>query len=229
MAWQRSTSSLLGLLGAGARVVVDDREGVVRHLASDHLELRAAPHRRRMHTSSMAACAVMLVAACSGKGARSSANDRGAGLEVEKLSADQQAAAYATALGGAFDLGPSLVLLLDPDMLPRERGVQPLDTIPTAVARALASRGVIQGSCAAVPASQREVPVCKAQSAGYKVQFSPVFRLARDTVQVYLVAERYRPSSDTTGYQPPLEFEQRYALVRSGRQWRAVRKERLTH
>src|SRR6185312_12111458 len=171
----------------------------------------------------------IVIAACSGHGRTSSPNDRGAGLTVENLSADQQAAAYATALGGAFDLGPSLVLLLDPGMLPRERGVQPLDTIPAAVVRALASRGVIQGSCAAVPASQREVPVCKAQSAGYKVQFSPVFRLARDTAQVYLVAERYRPSSDTTGYQPPLEFEQRYALVRSGRQWRAVRKERLTH
>ncbi len=177
----------------------------------------------------MAACVVMLVAACSGEGARNSATDRGAGLEVEKLSADQQAAAYATALGGAFDLGPSLVLLLDPAMLPRRRGAQPSDTIPSAVTRALESRGVIQGSCAAVAASQRAAPVCKAQSAGYKVQFSPVFRLARDTMQVYVVAERYRATSDTTGYQPPLEFEQRYALVRSGRQWRAVRKERLTH
>jgi len=172
---------------------------------------------------------VMLVAACSGEGARNSANDRGAGLEVENLSADQQAAAYETALDGAFDLGPSLVLLLDSAMLPRRRGAQSTDAIPAAVAHALVSRGVIQGSCAAAPAPPRDVPVCKAQLAGYKVQFSPVFRLARDTAQVYLVAERYRPTADTTGYQPPLQFEQRYALVKSGRQWRAVRKERLTH
>lgn len=175
------------------------------------------------------ACVVMLIAACSGDGGRNSASDRGAGLQVQPLSADQQAAAYAAALGGAFDLGPPLVLLLDPDVLPRRRDAQSTDTIPAAVAQALSSRGVIQGSCAAAPPSPREAPICKAQSAGYEVRFSPVFRLAHDTIQVYLVAERYRASSDTAGYQPPLEFEQRYALVRSDHRWRVVRQERLTH
>lgn len=182
-----------------------------------------------LRASATAACVAMLVAACSGAGGRSSPSDRGAGLEVEHLSADQQASVYATALSGAFDLGPSLVLLLDPATLPRQRGAQPSDSLPTAVTRALASRGTIQGSCASAPASPHQAPICKAQTAGYKVQFSPVFRLSRDTVQVYLVAERYRPASDTAGYQPPLEFEQRYALVRAGRQWRVAREERLTH
>ena len=176
-----------------------------------------------------AACVAIVIAACSGQGGKGSPNDRGAGLEVENLAADQQAAAYAAALGGAFDLGPQLVLLLDPAILPARRDAESSDTIPPAVARALSSRGVIQGSCAAAAASARAAPICNAQSAGYKVQFSPVFRLARDTAQVYLVAERYRPKSDSTGYQPPLEFEQRYALVRSGRQWRVARTERLTH
>ena len=182
-----------------------------------------------MRAGAMAACVGMVIAACSGNGGTSSPNDRGAGLATETLPADQQAAAYATALAGAFDLGPSLVLLLDPAALPRHRGAQPSDSIPAPVARALASRGAIQGSCTARPASTRQAPICKAQSAGYKVQFSPVFRLGRDTIQVYLVAERYRPTSDTTGYQPPLEFEQRYALVRSHGQWRIAREERLTH
>jgi len=172
---------------------------------------------------------VVLIAACSGNGDGSSPTDRGAGLQAATLSADQQAAAYATAISGAFDLGPSLVLLLDPALLPRRRSAQPSDSLPPAVARALVSRGAIQGSCMAVPTSTRNAPICKAASAGYIVQFSPVFRLGRDTVQVYLVAERYRPASDTTGYQPPLEFERRYALVRSGREWRVVREERLTH
>lgn len=169
------------------------------------------------------------IAACSGHGEASSPNDRGAGLTVETLSADQQAAAYAAALGGAFDLGPPLVLLLDPALLPRRRGTEASDSLPAAVSRALASRGVIQGACAAAPSSARDAPICRAQSAGYKVQFSPVFRLARDTAQVYLVAERYRPASDSAGYQPPLQFEQRYALVRSGQRWRIARQERLTH
>lgn len=178
----------------------------------------------------MAGCAAIVIAACSGQGGKSSPNDRGAGLEVRKLPADQQAAAYTAALGGAFDLGPPLVLLLDPAVLPRDRNAEASETIPPAVARALASRGVIQGSCRAAPASPREAPICTAQAAGYKVQFSPVFRLARDTVQVYLVAERYRPTSDSAGYQPPLEFEERYALVRSGGgRWRIARSERLTH
>jgi hypothetical protein len=195
----------------------------------DHLEVGSAPHRWRARAGATAAWIVILVAACSGDHGRSSANDRGAGLAVEKLPADQQAAAYAAALRGAFDLGPSLVLLLDPAVLPQRRGAEPSDTIPAAVTQALASRGVIQGSCTAVPASPHGAPICKAQSAGYKVQFSPVFRLTRDTVQVYLVAERYRATRDTAGYQPPLEFEQRYGLVRSGRQWRVASKERLTH
>jgi len=171
----------------------------------------------------------MLVAACSGERGHGSPNDRGAGLEAAHLSAEQQASAYASALSGAFDLGPSLVLLLDPALLPRRRSDQPSDTLPAGVVRALSARGVVQGSCAAVAPSTRLAPVCKAQSAGYKVQFSPVFRMRGDTVQVYLVAERYRPTADTVGYQPPLELEQRYALVRSGRQWRIVRQERLTH
>ncbi|HEX6815684.1 MAG TPA: hypothetical protein VF102_08435 [Gemmatimonadaceae bacterium] len=176
----------------------------------------------------MAAAGVaVLIAACSGDRG-SSPNDRGAGLEVASLTAEQQAAAYAAALGGAFDLGPSLVLLLDPALLPRRRDAAPSDTLPAVVVRALTSRGVIQGSCTVAAASPRGTPICAAQSAGYKVQFSPVFRLHRDTVQVYLVAERYRPKSDTAGYQPPLQFEQRYALVRSGQRWRVARTERLT-
>ena len=191
--------------------------------------MQAAPHAWRARGGVAAACVAIVIAACSGQDGKGSANDRGAGLEIEKLPAEQQAAAYAAALGGAFDLGPQLVLLLDPAALPRRRGAESSDTIPAAVASALSSRGVIQGSCTAVAPSARDAPICNAQSAGYKVQFSPVFRLARDTAQVYLVAERYRPRSDSTGYQPPLEFEQRYALVRSGRQWRVARSERLTH
>lgn len=176
-----------------------------------------------------AACVAIVIAACSGHGGTSSPNDRGAGLAVENLSADQQAAAYAAALSGAFDLGPQLVLLLDPAVLPRQRGSESSDSLPAAVARALASRGVIQGLCTAAPSPSRDAPICHAQSAGYKVQFSPVFRLARDTAQVYLVAERFRPASESAGYQPPLQFEQRYALVRAGQRWRIVREERLTH
>lgn len=172
-------------------------------------------------------CVAVLLAACSGGEGNASPNDRGAGLDVAQLSADQQAGAYAAAFGGAFELGPSLVLLLDPEFLARHRGAQPSDSVPAAVKRALLSRGVIQGSCAAVSASSR-APVCKAHVAGYKIQVSPIFRVGHDSVQVYLVAQRYRPSSDTSGYQPPLEFEQRYMLLASGREWRVERQERLT-
>jgi|SRR6185312_10503295 len=208
--------------------VLSQPDGGSRLATGDHVPNR---HQMRLRHSArvFAACGAVLIAACSGEQGNASANDRGAGLEVAHLSAEQQAAAYASALSGAFDLGPPLVLLLDPALLPRRRTDQPSDTLPAGVARALSARGVVQGSCAAVVPATRLAPVCKAQSAGYRVQFSPVFRMRGDTVQIYLVAQRYRPTAETAGYQPPLEFEQRYALVRSGRQWRIVRQERLTH
>ncbi|MGH7647218.1 MAG: hypothetical protein ACREND_03805 [Gemmatimonadaceae bacterium] len=194
-----------------------------------HFEGEAALDWWRVRRSAAAACVAIVIAACSGNGRKTSPNDRGAGLQTAKLSADAQAAAYAAALGAAFDLGPQLVLLLDPALLPRQRDAEPSDTIPIAVSRALASRGAIQGSCTAAPSSPRVAPICKAQAAGYEVRFSPVFRLTHDAIQVYLTAERYRATADTAGYQPPLQFERRYALVKSGRQWRVAREERLTH
>jgi hypothetical protein len=171
---------------------------------------------------------VMLGAACGGE-PPSSPSDRGYGLETASRSIDQRAAAYAAALRGAFDVGPGLVLLLNPAILPRSREAAPRDTLPPGVARALRGLGVVQGTCTATAPSPRVAPICPGAAAGYEVQFSDLYRLGRDTVQLFLTVERYRPARDTTGYQPPLRFEERYALARSGDGWSVVRQERLAH
>lgn len=171
---------------------------------------------------------VVVLVLCACRDQRSSPSDRGAGLETAELTAEQRASAYAVAINGAFTLQPALVLLLNPAVLPRRRDAAPSDTLSPEVVRRLQARGVIQGTCTATAPSPRSAPICQARAAGYEIQFSDIFRIARDTIQLYLRAERYRASRDTLSYQPPLEFEQRYTLARSPEGWVEARKERLS-
>lgn len=138
-----------------------------------------------------------------------------------------RAGAYAEALRGAFDVGPGLVLLLDPAMLPRERTAEARDTLDPGVVRALARTGTVQGTCAPEIGDPRTAPICAATTAGYIVRVSPIFQAAGDTVQLFVTAERYRPSGDTTGFQPPLRIEQRYDLTPARAGWTVARKARL--
>lgn len=158
-------------------------------------------------------------------GAEKPASSRGAGLAVATESPTAAAAAYAAALGGAFDLGPGLVLLLDPVLLPDAHSADTARALDDAVARALRSRDVVRGTCRPTTTNVKAAPICPAQQPGYVVRVSQLFRAGGDTLQLYIAAERYRPSHDTTGYQAPLHLEQRYHITPRGSGWRVARKE----
>lgn len=156
---------------------------------------------------------------------------RGRGLAPAGLPPAAQAGVYAAALGAAFELEPALSLLLDPRLLPRDAGAGAGPPVPAPVVAELRRRGVVRGGCqppvdsgaaadgAAGPA-RREAPRCEAAAPGYVVRASDVFRVAADTVQVHLAAERYRtPQGDP---QEALSFEKVYKLVARGDAWRVV-------
>lgn len=187
----------------------------------------AAVRRARwvMHWASVGLLA-LLAGACTSKDAGSS-SDRGAGLEVASLPASERASAYAAAVREAFDVGPGLVLLLDPDVLPSARSGKTTHELPADVIRRLRGTGVIQGTCQPRSATERRAPICTARSAGYVIRLSDIFRIASDSVQLYLTAERYRPSQDSTRAASPLRLEQRYNLARHGNAWVVATKERL--
>jgi hypothetical protein len=150
---------------------------------------------------------------------------RGAGLDVAGLSATEQARVYRAAAGAAFDLGPGLVLLAHPLLLPREAGMAGGDSVPAAVIRAMRDAGTIAGTCDPAPPPRGELPRCDASAAGYIVRFSDVLRISHDTVQVYLDAEQY-----TIPGAPPqqiFQFEKAYQIVRQGGGWRVAREGRV--
>jgi hypothetical protein len=168
----------------------------------------------------------LLAGACTSNDAGSS-SDRGAGLEVASLPASDRASAYAAAVREAFDVGPGLVLLLDPNVLPSARSGKTTHEVPSDVIRRLRGAGVIQGTCQPHSRTERMAPICTARTAGYIVRVSDIFRLATDSVQLYLTAERYRPSRDSTRAASRLRLEQRYSLARHGNAWVVATKERL--
>lgn len=150
---------------------------------------------------------------------------RGRGLEIESLPAAEQAQVYTAAVRSAFDVGPGLVLLVHPRLLPREAGQAGGDSVPADVVRALRQAGTIAGTCEPQRADRAALPRCDATSAGYVVRFSDVLRVATDTVQVYLDAEQY-----TVPGAPPqqvFQFEKAYQLVRQQGRWRVVREGRV--
>ena len=167
-----------------------------------------------------------VIAACSSERG-SDATGRGAGLQPATLSAAEQASAYATALRAAFEIQPNLVLLVDPTLLPSARSGKATRDLPADVIARLRSPGVVQGTCQPTRRDVRASPVCPAQRAGYVIRVSDIFRLPGDSVQLYLTAERYRAARDTSSYQPPLQFEQRFQLVRRNGGWVVSKQERL--
>ncbi|HSJ64191.1 MAG TPA: hypothetical protein VK922_09910 [Gemmatimonadaceae bacterium] len=150
---------------------------------------------------------------------------RGAGLDVAGLSATDQARVYRAAAGAAFDLGPGLVLLAHPLLLPREAGMVGGDSLPSAVVGAMRNAGTIAGTCDPAPPPRGELPRCDASAAGYIVRFSDVLRISHDTVQVYLDAEQYTiPGAPA---QQIVQFEKAYQIVRQGGGWRVAREGRV--
>ncbi len=171
--------------------------------------------------------ALMLGAvACTGD--EPNASDRGSGRPVASLSPERAAAAYTSGMRGMFDLGPGLVLLLNPVRLPRSRSAEGADSLPDDIVGALRRLGSIQGFCEPRRGDDaRHAPICDHPSAGYIIRVSDIFQGQGDTVRLYVTAERYRPSADTSGFQPPLRLEQRYELTPRGEAWAVARKSRM--
>jgi hypothetical protein len=147
---------------------------------------------------------------------------RGRGLQVAPLSATDRARVYAAALGGAFDVGPGLSLLVDTSMLSRLSGERPGDPLGADVRGALHGTGVTKGECAPKRRAATRTPVCRADLPGYVVRFSAVFAMAGDSVQTHMFAERY--DTPSTGEHNRFTLEQAYQLVRRDGEWRVVRK-----
>jgi len=149
---------------------------------------------------------------------------RGRGLEAAALPAAARAQVYEAVLRAAFEVEPSLTLLLDPRLLPRTAGLEGGQAVPADLAPALRRRGVVQGTCTPRSDEGQPVPRCDARAAGYVVRFSDVFRVAPDSVQVHLAAERYDTPTSTTV--EALRFEKVYQLVRQGDGWRVAQEAR---
>jgi hypothetical protein len=149
---------------------------------------------------------------------------RGKGLTVAALPSVDQARIYEAAVRGAFDLDPSLSLLLDSRVLPRGVGLAPSGAVPDTVAAELQRRGVTRGGCEP-PLSTKGAPRCKAELPGYVIRFSPVFAIQPDSVEVYVYVQKYdTPAGEAS---QTLRFERAYQVVRRGDDWHAVREARI--
>ena len=171
----------------------------------------------------IAIAAVALLAACGGSGGEVV---RGAGLAVAPLPAPDQARVYAAAASGSFDIGPSLVLLVDTRLLPRQAGYGDGGQLRDDVLKAMLRTPAFQGSCKPVAAKDSEhAPTCPAANAGYVVRVSPIFKAAADTLLVYATADRYDTRS--SGAHERFLLEEAYKLVRRGNRWSVASKARV--
>lgn len=171
-----------------------------------------------------ALCILLAIAACAGGDPDRDAF-RGPGLHAATLPAGSQAQAYEAAIRTAFDLDdPAVSILIDDRVLPRAAGLDSASTLPRAVVAELSRRGAIRGKCRPQIGIKR-APECKAPLPGYVVRFSDVLAAGRDSVQVYLWAEKY--DNPNSGFSAPLRFERAYQLVRTAGGWRATQEARI--
>ena len=173
-----------------------------------------------------AAAAVALLVALSACGSGSGDVARGAGLEAARLAPARQAEVYAAAASGSFDIGPSLVLLVDRTMLPRDAGYGDGGALSEDVVRAMLQTSTFRGTCD--PVANRDpahAPTCPVDDAGYAVRVSPIFQSAGDTLLVYEAADRYDTRS--SGGHERFLMEEAYKIVPRGRSWRVVSKARV--
>ncbi|HVA56902.1 MAG: hypothetical protein WBQ26_11870 [Gemmatimonadaceae bacterium] len=152
---------------------------------------------------------------------------RGQGLAVAELPVRDQVAIYQEAVGGAFTVGdPSLYLLLNPRFLPRTAGLAGGEPLGPALRNGLLDSRIVQGTCEpAVAKGSFTVAHCRAPLAGYVVRFSQILRLPADTMEVYLVVQRY--STPTSVGISRLQFERVYKVVKHASGWDAVAEGRI--
>jgi len=145
---------------------------------------------------------------------------RGKRLAVASLPAGTQARIYEAAARGSFDVeGTSL--LLDQRLLPRTIGLSDGGRVAENVVAAMRERGSIKGTCEPSLTGTVGTARCRAEFPGYVVRYSPVFAITKDSVQVYLYAQKY--DTRASGKSETLRFERAYQIVRNGDDWHAVR------
>jgi hypothetical protein len=146
-------------------------------------------------------------------------------LKPAALPPAAQVGVYEAAIRAAFDVEPSLVLMVHPRLLPRTAGTSGGDSVSSGLVRALRERGLLVGVCDPVhDEGPRNTPRCNRSVAGYVVRGSDILRVSPDTVQLYFAAEKFGAAK---GQKPEaLRFEKVYQLVGSGGTWRVVREAR---
>ena len=173
-----------------------------------------------------AALLVLVMVGLSACGSDSADAVRGKGLEAATLPPAEQARIYAAAASGSFDIGPSLVLLVDRSMLPRDAGYGDGGELPDDVVKAMLGTSAFQGTCKPVPdRDPTRAPTCPVSDAGYAVRVSPIFRAAGDTLLVYEAADRY--DTRKSGGHARFLIEEAYKLVRRGNRGTVASKARI--
>jgi hypothetical protein len=151
---------------------------------------------------------------------------RGHGLSAADLPLQDRVRIYEDAIGGSFQVGdPSLYLLLDPRLLPREGGYGEGPPVSQATQNALLTSHIVQGTCVPTSGGATKVAHCEAPLAGYVVRFSDVLRMPGDTMKVYLYVQRF--STPTSTGIDRLRFERIYKVVKHGDAWDAVAEGRV--
>jgi hypothetical protein len=151
---------------------------------------------------------------------------RGRGLQPAQLSDSDRVGVYNAALRAMFEMDdPALSLLLDPRLLSRTSSVGADFPMAASLSSELRGRGIVKGTCTAPSGGTRKTLLCRAERPGYVVRFSEVFALARDSVQVYVLVQKY--DTPESGASEALRFEKVYQVVRQDGVWRAAKEGRM--
>ena len=151
---------------------------------------------------------------------------RGRGLQPATLSNVDRASVYNAALRAMFDMDdPALWLLLDPRLLPRGSGVGAGPPMPGGLSSTLRGQGIVKGTCVAPSSGAKKTLLCRAERPGYVVRFSDVFARSADSVEVYVLVQKY--DTPESGGTEALRFEKAYQVVRQNGTWRAAKEGRM--
>lgn len=175
------------------------------------------------HSRALLVVCVATVLAC----AEATRDYRGPGLQVAAaLPVTDRVVIYRAALAGSFQLDdPTLSILVDTLLLPRDDGLAGGERIPQEVLAAMREIGFVKGTCKLPETRTRAPLICEAPRPGYVVRFSPPFARHSDSVTVHIAVQQY-----ATPISPPqerLRFERAYQIARTGSTWRAIREARL--
>lgn len=182
---------------------------------------------RRITSRALAVTSIALlfanVIACGERGT-DGPDVRGNGLRAAGVDDRSRALVYDAALRQAFDVDSSLILLVDPAILPRNGSFARDAKFSTGVVEGLQRAGMTRGTCEAED-DGKHAPQCTAAGPGYVVRFSDVYQARGDTVRVFLAAQRFRT---TAGLGPAqrFAFESGFEIVRHGDAWRVAREGR---